>query len=120
MDEFDPSALVYSFAPKIFPKDDLLIVLVGNGGPIDNDFRHKHKLNADSAFQQHINGHEVTYVALDLNIFDDNKRDLFYVAGFDVSQRLTEALKRASSRAVKTRAYDFILRSIKSAKDIKS
>ncbi len=115
---FDPSSIAFEIVPKIFDGQDILIILVSNGGPTDKSFRKMHLLDKKDSFQtKTAQGKVITYIAIDLKILKD-KDDMFYVAGFDGSSQMSTLMKEAAKESVASEAYKFAVDSIKAAQGL--
>lgn len=117
--KFDPSATFYEIFSKQFAGDDVLMVFVGNGADIDAKFRAmlRNKFGFNNKISQGTTaqGKQITYVAIDANIKDDNGKKLFNLSSFYYSKELAGFMDKAAEEAIKSKAYDWTLKALKAA-----
>lgn len=113
---FDPSGIFYDIFSKQFPKDDLLMIYVSNGAPINWEFRTKHPLDKNGINQVKKNNRTVTFVAIDTTISSDEGKDLFNLSGFYASSDLFKYMDRAVERAVESPAYAWVINALQDLK----
>jgi hypothetical protein len=119
---FDPSAVFYDIFSKMFAGEDLLIVYIGNGSPRDREFRSnlnkKYGFNNKISQQITAQGKKITYVAIDLEIKDENGKNLFNISSFYANDQLAGYMNQAAQKSVQSKAYKWVLDAIKTSKGI--
>jgi hypothetical protein len=117
---FDPSRILYDIFTKLFRDEDLLMVYVGNGAPVDKPFRAELRSKygfKDKISQQTLaNGKKITYVAVDTEIVDDNDKNIFNLSQFYGSPQLAQYMSNAGKKAVQSPAYKWAVDAMKAAK----
>jgi hypothetical protein len=118
---FDPSGVYYDIFTKEYPKDDIFIIYLGNGAPVNRDFRKKHRLNKDGVFQVKENGRTITYVAIDAKIVDDNDNSLFNISQFYDNAEVQRHMQQAANEATKkgNKAFEWAVTATKAAIGVK-
>lgn len=102
---YDPSKHFYELYSAIFPKDDLLMLYIGNGSKVDQDFRAGLGACHDGLCKQSDKGRTISFMAIDAVIEDSSGNDLFHLAQFDASVEIGTLLKNAAEKARASSAY---------------
>jgi hypothetical protein len=117
---FDPSAIYYDVFAKMFRDEELLIVYVGNGAPVDSAFRRglgsKYGYKNKISQQTLTNGKKITFVSIEPEIVDDDGKSLFNVSGFYANADLEKYMDKAGDSAVSSPAYKWALDAMKAAR----
>lgn len=104
LSNYDPSALLYEFYKNKFPNDDLLILYIGNGSKIDQEFR-KRIGYRDGGQEIREKGRKITYMAIDAQFLDTLGRDLFSIAQIDSSLEAAQLAQEAAQKAINSFSY---------------
>jgi hypothetical protein len=115
---FDPSALFYDIFTKKFPSDELLIIYVGNGAPINDAFRRRLKEKSNNGVMPNIakNGKRVIFLPIDAYVKDDSDNSLFNISSFYHDSDLYRYMDNAVKAAVITENYKLALKMISELK----
>lgn len=112
--KFDPSSVLYDIFTKQFAGEELVMIFIGNGAPVDGAFRTKLKFSSGVA-QTESNGKKVTFVAIDTKIVSSKGKSLFNLSGFYDSPDLAKYMDKASSDATTSNAYKWAIDALKAA-----
>jgi hypothetical protein len=113
---FDPSRLFYEIFSKLYADKNILIIYVGNGAAVDQQFRSEQGIRRGRITQKDVQGKKITFVAIDTTIEDSRGDNLFNVSGFYANPELFELMDKAAAKATETKAYKWAVLALKAIK----